>query len=399
MQRFVLPRLSRECSKLQFSGHGRAAYRLPDRHDSEAMAGVAQRPRLTAQPRIDWTDLCPLTVALVFVLYCRRCERVTGSSHVHLRTPMPFAPQRLQWPGRDAILLVHGIGDDSPGESAASIALKQALGTSASSFAIYDLRYDTINDWFAEKTRAAAGIVWLRDQIRSGFGGDDLGDTVANVAGDVVWPILSTSARSALVQAFTSQLLAMALDGPNVLLQRISIICHSMGCYHTYEALHTITNNALLHLRPSDGFRIQNVVFMASPVQLIRTVSGKIGSLVPDRNLLALSSALAQPVQGFQGNLRPIVRGRWVSITGNLDPVGGHLLRDKLPWAYMDVPGQESFIDRQFETDIQSREQLRLLLTSSFTSGSVPKVTPQNPHDWSSYINRHATDLESWLVV
>ncbi len=312
---------------------------------------------------------------------------------------MPFVPQRQQWPGRDAILLVHGVGDDSPGESAASIALKQALGASASQFAIYELRYDEINDWFAEKTQLAVGIAWLRDRIREGFGGDNLGDTVANLAGDVVWPILSTSARSALVQAFTSQLLAMALDGPNVITQRISIVCHSMGCYHTYEALHAITNDAQLHLRPSDGFRIQNVVYMASPVQLIRTVSGAIGSLVPQRNLLALSSALAQPVQNFQGNIRRMVTGRWVSITGNLDPVGGHLFREKLAWAYMKVPDQESFVDRQFETEIQSKDQLRQLLTSSFLSGSVPKVTPQNPHDWSSYIGRHATDLESWLVV
>lgn len=312
---------------------------------------------------------------------------------------MPFVPQRLQWPGVDAILLVHGVGDDSPGESAASIALKQALGASAPQFAIYELRYDTINDWFAEKTQLAIGIAWLRDQIRQGFGGDNFGDTVANLAGDVVWPILSTSARSALVQAFTSQVLAMTQDGPNVLTQRISIVCHSMGCYHTYEALHAITSDARLHLQPSTGFKIQNVVYMASPVQLIRTVSGAVRSLVPDANLLALSNELVQPVQNFQGNLRPLVKRRWVSITGNLDPVGGHLFREKLAWAYMKVEGQESFIDRQFETDIQSKEQLRQLLTTSFTSGAVPKVTPQNPHDWSSYIGRHAADLESWLVV
>ena len=312
---------------------------------------------------------------------------------------MAFQPQRQQWPGQDAILLVHGVGDDSPGESSASVALKQALGASAANFAIYDLRYDEINDWFAEKTQAAQLVTWLRDRIRERLGGDDLGDTVANVAGDVVWPIMSTSARSALVQALTSQLLAMALDGPNVLLQRISIVCHSMGCYHTYEALHEITSNAQLHLRPSDGFRIQNVVFMASPVQLIRTVSGSIDSLVPQRNRLALSRDLTQPQQLFQGNLRRLVTGRWVSITGNLDPVGGHLLRDKLAWAYMDIPGQESFIDSQHATDIQTKDQLRQLLTSSFQSGSIPKVTPQNPHDWTAYISRHAADLESWFVV
>ena len=312
---------------------------------------------------------------------------------------MPFVPQRQVWPGQDAILLVHGIGDDSPGESSASLTLKRALGADAARFAIYDLRYDDLNDWIASKTQAAQLVSWLRDKIRAGFGGDDLGDTVANLAGDVVWPIMSTSARSALVQAFTSQLLAMALDGPNVLTQRISIVCHSMGCYHTYEALHHITNNAQLHLRPSDGFKIQNVVFMASPVQLISTVSGAIDSLVPQRGELALSNALVQPVQNFNGNMRPLIKGRCVSITGDLDPVGGHLLREKLAWAYMKIEGQEPFIDEQHATDIHTKDQLRDLLISSFRSGSVPKVTVQNPHDWSGYINRHAADLQSWLVV
>jgi hypothetical protein len=312
---------------------------------------------------------------------------------------MPFVPQRQAWPGQDAILLVHGVGDDSPGESSACAAIKRALGADANRFAIYDLRYDDLNDWIASKTQAAQLVSWLRDKIRAGFGGDDLGDTVANLAGDVVWPVMSLSARSALVQAFTSQLLAMSLDGPNVLTQRISIVCHSMGCYHTYEALHHITNNAQLHLRPSDGFRIQNVVFMASPVQLISTVSGAIDSLVPQRNQLALSNALAQPVQDFNGTPRRLIRGRCVSITGDLDPVGGHLFRQKLAWAYMTIDGQQPFIDNQHATDIQSKDQLRQLLTSSFQGGSVPKVTVQSPHDWTGYINRHAANLQSWLVV
>jgi hypothetical protein len=313
---------------------------------------------------------------------------------------VPFTLQSQAWPGRDAVLLVHGIGQDPTEPRAeANEALRAALGDEADNFAIYELRYDGIDDWFAEKTRFAALVPKLTGFLKDKFGGDSFGETVAEFAGDVIWPVLSLSARAALREAFVSQLNKMIQDGPHSATQRISIVCHSMGCFHTYEALHAAVDDLSGLIGPASGIYLQNVVFMASPVQVIKTVVKEMGFLIPKRSTLALSRSLRMPVADLNGVPEPYVKGRWVSIAGDLDPVGGHLFRKKLDWAYMSVPGQQSFIDDQSALNIQTKDQLRTALLASLQTHDRPDISVENPHDWSAYIDRHAEDLRSWLVV
>ena len=313
---------------------------------------------------------------------------------------MPFIPQTQQWPGRDAVLLVHGIGrEDQAAQSEAQLALRTALGDAVDQFAIYELHYDGINDWFAEKTQLAAGVARLLGFLKAKFGGDDLADTVAAFAGDVIWPVLSVSARAALKEAFVVQLNKMVQDGPHGAMQRISVVCHSMGCFHTYEALHTAVDDMSSFIGPHSGVFLQNVVFMASPVQLIRTAIRDLGALVPTRTTLASSRVLRKPVADLNGVSEPYVREKWATITGELDPVGGFLFRQKLDWAYMNVPDQLPFIDDQSALNIQTRAELRDALQNALSSHSRPAITPENPHSWTAYIERHAEHLREWLVV
>ncbi|MFN8573425.1 MAG: hypothetical protein U0132_15335 [Gemmatimonadaceae bacterium] len=312
---------------------------------------------------------------------------------------MAFKPQSQAWPGHDAVLLVHGIGEDPTApRSEANEALRSALGDRADSFAIYELRYDGINDWFAEKTQLAGLVPQLLGFLKGKFGGDHLGDTVAAFAGDVIWPVLSLSARAALREAFIVQLNKMIQDGPHAATQRISIVCHSMGCFHTYEAIHAACGDMSNLIGPQAGVRLQNVIFMASPVQLIKSAVKELGVVIPKRTTLALSRSLSKPVADLNGVEEPYVLGKFVSITGALDPVGGHLFRQKLDWAYMAVPGQDSLIDDQHETNITSREELIATLSASLQTRERPNITLQNPHDWVAYIDRHQTDLRTWLT-
>jgi hypothetical protein len=92
---------------------------------------------------------------------------------------------------------------------------------------------------------------------------------------------------------------------------------------------------------------------------------------------------------------------RTVSITGNLDPVGGHFLRARQPWAYMDLPGQEPFIDEQQLVATGLGEELTLagVLQAALRDGAPPDIAPQNPHDWSAYVARHSDELRQWLTA
>jgi hypothetical protein len=140
-------------------------------------------------------------------------------------------------------------------------------------------------------------------------------------------------------------------------------------------------------------------VFMASPVQLVRTIANDLGVLVPHASDLACMNpnGLGMPVQddGF-GTLLPAVR-QTVSVTGNLDPVGGYLFRERLDWAYMNLPKQIAMIDSQELVDMKATG-LQAILQQSLQAKAPPKITPENPHDWSAYVTRHAQDLKTWLV-
>ncbi|WP_439644025.1 hypothetical protein [Gemmatimonas sp.] len=319
---------------------------------------------------------------------------------------MPFQPQSQDWPGTRAVLLVHGIGDASTGADGAfpAQAIERALGDEAKNVAIYRLNYDFINDWLAKKVQFDAGIATLKKTMKVALGGSELDAVIAEYAGDVLWPVLSVELRLAVRDAIIAQLNQMKIDRGESALERrddplsyqISIVAHSLGCFHTYEVLHAMATEPTYELQPaSDLFTFDSIVLMASPVKLIRTVAGKISALVPDKETLAtLAKPLAIPAETQRSRTVPCTND-FFSVTGTHDPVGGYLLGKKLDWAYMDVPGQHSVIVSQQILDIDTEQATALALASAFSNGG-PKVN--DPHSWTAYIKTEAKLLRGLLL-
>jgi hypothetical protein len=315
--------------------------------------------------------------------------------------PAGFTLQKQEWLGDSAVLLMHGIGNAAPGDYVdVAEAVKSALGPRT---AVYSLFYDVFNDWFSAKSDAKALIGRLTSAIRSND--SDVPDTIAEFVGDVIWPLFIDASRTAIKRAYLAQMHQMVEDGmrstgkvPGQL--RFSIICHSLGCFHTYELLHAMAGDPTLKLRPgTEGVRFKSVVFMASPVQLIRTVVQAVGGLVPGELATLLAAGLRIPSEEvLRRNIKSVER--WVSVTGDLDPIGGHFLRRKADWAYMDIsepPNTISIVDAQ--TLIGSgddRADLLALLREAVSEGQATSIRPNNPHDWLAYIQRHQEDLKTW---
>src|SRR5262245_57049939 len=322
-------------------------------------------------------------------------------------------PQSQQWPGKRAVLFVHGIGDAKPGDYAPLLQQMQAiLGAAGSDVAYYFLYYDQINQWFANKFQASKEFSQLVGAIRSRLGGSTpnavtLGNAIADFAGDVIWPVLIPDARLSIRAALLQQLGQILVDGNaagvNVRQQHVSIICHSMGCFHVYEALQAAVQDPRFGLAPATfGYSLDNVIFMASPVMLIRTVGQEISKAIPQPETIAtLASNLTNPSEPGAKNQPVPIAKRIVSITGNLDPVGGFLIRAQLPWAYMNLPGQISLVDNEEFVQVNGSDDLQLasILQDAIKDGGAPKITAANPHDWSEYIRRHDKDLQNWLLT
>lgn len=320
---------------------------------------------------------------------------------------MSFTPQSRNWSGKRAVLLVHGIGNSRPGDYADLLrSVETLLGPDRDDVALYQLFYDHINDWFVQKTQAGALLGQATSALAERIDDPELGETLAGYIGDILWPVLSTSARSAVREAYLAQLKQMILDGETagvpVRRQQLTIIAHSLGCFHTYEALHHAAKYSSHVLQPSSHeVRFANVVYMASPVQLIRSVAEQLGAIVPNRRWLETvqGDALHIPFETRDDGKEVQSVRNWVSITGNLDPVGGHFFRKRADWAYMQVDGQQSFVDQQFPTDVTSKTDLLARLRQSRLTGEAPTISPQDPHAWGAYIARHTTELRDWILA
>lgn len=320
---------------------------------------------------------------------------------------MPWSPQSQSWKSNRAILLVHGIGNAAPGDYQELLTrVRTALGPAADSTVIYQLWYDQINDWVKNKldvgTLLQQAVTTLSDSIQD----DEIGETLAEVIGDVLWPVLIAEARAAVRDAFLAQIKRMLLDaedsGVDPLERRLSIVCHSLGCFHTYEALHHAAVMGTHALRPgSEGVVFENVIFMASPVQLIRTVADRMGALVPNRRWLYSVKGDALTIPGeplMLGGFTPSVK-RWISITGSLDPVGGYFFRHKADWGYMNVDGQfAAVIDDQELLHIDSPAALLATFRAACQPDAPPLFGLDNPHSWEGYVERHAARLREWLT-
>ena len=319
---------------------------------------------------------------------------------------MPFQPESKDWPHESAILLVHGVGNAQPGDYDDLVEeVRGCLGDAADRFAIYRLMYDSINDWFMEKTQFASLLGNALGFLRGKINVAGASDTMAEVIGDVLWPVMSGSARVVLREAYIAQLQQIVLDGIRAGVpapdQQLHIICHSLGCFHTYEALHAAAGYKKYALRPAtDGVRFANVIFMASPVKLIRSAAESISGIIPKRWSATLSdSGLEIPfeIRPATGRKMKSVR-RCISITGSLDPVGGHFFREKAEWAYMKLDGQESIIDPQDALNIGSVQELKDLLAASLRERERPEIRINNPHSWMGYVTRHREELKQWIV-
>ena len=319
---------------------------------------------------------------------------------------MAFVPQTLDWPADSAVLLVHGVGNAKAGDYDGLLAqTRQILDPAATKFAIYQLYYDEYNDWLVEKTRATNLINAAKGRIGGLVGDADVAPAVAETVGDVIWPVLSRDARHMIKEMYLAQLHQILKDGARAghepQFQRLHIICHSLGCFHTYEALHTAARIPGRMLGPASmGVRFGSVIFMASPVQLIRTVGRAMGALVPRPTELATldPAGLSTPAETTQWGDVVQSADRVVSVTGALDPVGGHFFRRKAGDAYMDLPGQESHVDPQTALNINTKAEWIAAIQSIVDGRGVPAVAVNNPHAWEGYVARHAQDLRQWLV-
>lgn len=321
---------------------------------------------------------------------------------------MPWEPHAIpHWGSDRAVLLVHGIGNAAPGDYVELVAaVKAALGPAADTTAIYQLWYDQVNDWFAAKHQLGDLFTNALAAVSDRIADPELGPTLADVLGDILWPVLVADARAAVREAYLLQLKQMVQDGVNsgypARRQRLSIICHSLGCFHTYEALHHAALYESHQLQPAThAVTFENVIHMAPPVQLIRSVTDALGPLVPNKRWLYCTrgDALTIPSQEkmMGGHVRSVKR--WVSITGALDPVGGHFFRHRADWAYMQVEGQEPpIVDAQHALNITTKSQLASTLRASLRDREPPHITPANPHCWESYVHNHADQLRTWLT-
>ena len=324
---------------------------------------------------------------------------------------MAFVPQSLNWPSDRAVLLVHGIGNASGNGDAAfpRAELEAALGGSAADIAIYTLNYDFINDWAARKLNLSAAIDTLGRAIGKRYNNPRLSETLAEYCGDVLWPVLHQDTRLAIREAYMAQLDRIMSDCIESMLPkgldprdaRVSIIAHSLGCFHTYEALHGAVNEPLHHLQPfSHGAQLESVVLMASPVQLMRTIAGDIDKLVPRASELATMNpkGLFIPAEAVPGKKDKPVTRKFISVLGTQDPVGGHLLGKRNAWAFMDMDQQETHFVAQSLIGPDPEKALALALKSG--SGAIGAATSviKDPHSWSEYMNSQRAMLGKLLA-
>jgi len=320
---------------------------------------------------------------------------------------MPWNPQSQPWTSNRAILLVHGIGNAAPGDYRELLdRVKATLGPAANDTVIYQLWYDQFNDWVKNKLQVGSLLQQAVGTLSGSIDDPELGETLAEVIGDVLWPVLVAEARAAVRDAFLAQIKQMLIDagnsGVDPLARRMSIICHSLGCFHTYEALHHAAAMGTHALRPgSEGVIFDNVIFIASPVQLIRTVAERMGPLVPNRRWLysVKGDTLSIPSEPLMlgGVTRSV--NRWISITGALDPVGGYFFRRRADWGYMRVDGEFAcLVDEQQLLGIDSPTSLLDAFRACRRQDAPPMFGISNPHSWEGYVDRHTQDLRGWLT-
>ena len=320
---------------------------------------------------------------------------------------MPFTPQTKTWPSDRALMLVHGVGNYGPGDyDRLKQAIQAALGDDAwNAHAVYEMFWDPISDWFAEKLQAKDLVTHLLAELKQFFDASHAGAWAAEGVGDVIWPVMLRDAREALRDACIRQIQQMVKDGRAAGIKRpdmkLSVMCHSLGCFHVYEALSAAARDEDLQLNTSTtGIQFTSVVMVASPVQLIRAVASALGKFVPNPGgLYCLKSpSLVPPGYSRRDGQYVNYARRILSLTGNLDPVGGYLWRSQLGWAYMKIPGIDYLVEEQNIVGLDSETDLATLIENALTSNQSWAVQAKNPHDWVQYVQNNANRLRQWML-
>jgi hypothetical protein len=316
-------------------------------------------------------------------------------------------PMTQEWKSPRALLLCHGVGNYGPGDyDNLKTALKEAVGDKIwNSYAVYEVYYDEINDWIAEKNQAAAAVAKVLKLFGADSNSDDAANAAVEGAGDVLWPVFSLAARDALRRTFIQQLIQLVVDGEHKYgaeEQEVVILAHSLGCFHTYESLWALATDRQYGMTPAtrDAPIYRNVVLVASPVQLIRGIAEKIPGVIPKPDGLATlrHPRLSVPAQEYGGRRYPAVR-RMIALTGDMDPVGGYIVGKKVTWAYMDMPYEpefESVVEHQQPLTVEPDSTLPSIFRE-LVNRNDPHISLENPHSWERYVTQNAKRVAEWL--
>jgi hypothetical protein len=376
----------------------------------EATLGVAQLQKWDPLV-LPWTPLVPRQQVMEQFRASVQQHAATLKATLAESLPAPpppagaaVAPQRV-WPGDSAVLLVHGVGNAKAGDY---VDVLQAVQAAAPQSAVYQLFYDQYSDWFNQKHDFGSLFNGLKTLFAANEGNSELSETVAEFAGDVLWPMFMNASREVVLRAYIAQVRQIIKDGvhsnrpannprlPSEL--KLAIVCHSLGCFHTYELLHRLADQPFHKLRPAtDGVRFKSVVFMASPVQLIRTLGSAIGSLVPPGLATMSAAGLRIPAEETLGMRVPSVQN-WVTATGDLDPIGGHFLRKKEAWAYMTVAGEKPPIVVPQQLVGAGGDEAKLIAVLKASRSEMKPPSLNNPHSWLDYITQPLVNLPTWLA-
>ena len=323
-------------------------------------------------------------------------------------TTTALLSQSQRWPQNKALLFIHGVGNVSPGGYAeVAEQIQNRLGDRTNEYALYFLYYNQLADGDAAQNESALTYARVVNGISNKLPHSKLSTVVADFVGDVLRPTLGASARVSARTAVLNQLRQLRDDGVAsgvpAAQQHISVIAHSVGCFHLYEALSHAATDKNERLGPlSAQFVLEHLVMMASPLQLMRTIGKALGpALVNGNSIYAVSQpTLGIPAEVGANNALVSCAKHVVSITGELDPIGGYFFRDAMTDAYMTLPGQTWFVDEQHVTATRASEDLSLadIFQNALRDGSVPYIATDNPHNWAAYMQRHSDDIKSWLL-
>ena len=54
--------------------------------------------------------------------------------------------------------------------------------------------------------------------------------------------------------------------------------------------------------------------------------------------------------------------------------------------------------EQPFDVNLSDEAALTAVLQQALLERAPPRITPQNPHAWDAYVQRHAEDLRRWLT-